>query len=374
MPGRNDRIDVLRGVAILMVLLLHFSLTYRLPDGPLGTIFGPEAVRAVVTWGNFGVTMFFVISGYLITSHSLARYGALGRIDPRSFYTFRIARILPCLVPALAIIVGLGLLGIPSFAGKGGAFQLLAGAGTVLTFTHNLLMQQWSYFNYGLNVYWSLSVEETFYLAFPIVCLLLRRTWPVVLLCLALIIAAPVYRALHADDEIFYLYGNLACFDAIAMGCLTAILARRVRPGQRLAAGLRIAGAIALCAIWLRGFGQDVVFSFSLLGLATACIICGSLEDPPARWIASWPGRGIRWLGQHSYELYLFHIIVLAAMRSVIGRDGMSTAGQLPWLALFIALSVLAAGGAKRFIGDPANIALRRLLARRRATPVPSVP
>lgn len=364
--GRNDRIDVLRGIAIAMVMLLHFSLTYRLQDGPLGQLFGAEVVRGVVIWGNFGVTMFFVVSGYLITSHTLRRHGSLDRIDLRAFYVFRIARILPCVLLALAIIVALGLSGIPVFAGKGGPGQLLAGAGTVLTFTHNLLMAQWGYFNYCLNVYWSLSVEETFYLLFPLACVLLRRRWRVVVLCLALIVAAPLYRAAHADDDILYLYGNLACFDATAIGCLTALATQRRQLSGTAALALRIVCSLALCIVWLRGFGEDVVASFSLIALATAGIIAGSLGDVPARWLGSLPGRAIRWLGRHSYELYLFHIIILAGMRSLVGRDAMTEAGQLPWLALYLALSALAAWTVQRWVGDPANAKLRALFARRR--------
>ncbi|MGO1079358.1 acyltransferase family protein [Inquilinus sp. CA228] len=364
--GRNDTIDVLRGLAITMVLLLHFSLTYQLQDGPLGYLFGVDAVAAVVIWGNFGVTMFFVVSGYLITRHTLQRYGSLERVDLRAFYIFRIARIQPCLLLALAVIVAFGLSGIPIFAGKGGPAELLAGTGTVLTFTHNLLMARWGYFNYCLNVYWSLSVEETFYLLFPLACRLLRRSWRVVALCLALIVAAPLYRAAHADDDILYLYGNLACFDAIATGCLTALATHRRQPSGPTATALRAVCSLTLCAVWLRGFGEDVVASFTLIALATGGIIAGSLVDGPARWIGSVPGRAIRWLGRHSYELYLLHIIILAGMRSLVGHEALIDALQLPWLALYLTLSALVAGGVQRFIGDPVNARLRALFARRR--------
>jgi peptidoglycan/LPS O-acetylase OafA/YrhL len=69
---------------------------------------------------------------------------------------------------------------------------------SVLSFWHNVLMQSQGWFNYCLNIYWSLSVEEVFYLALPVSCLILRRKWLMVLACLALIIYAPIYRV-HAS-------------------------------------------------------------------------------------------------------------------------------------------------------------------------------
>ena len=93
--ARNAPIDLLRGVAIGLVLLLHFSLTYRLSKSPLADWLGVGAVRALVNNGNYGVTMFFVVSGCLIPSNTLRRFGTIGAIDVRAFYVMRAARILP---------------------------------------------------------------------------------------------------------------------------------------------------------------------------------------------------------------------------------------------------------------------------------------
>ena len=62
--SRNRDVDVLRGVAILMVLLLHFDLTYGISEkGPLVALVGANVASSILRWGNFGVTMFFVVSG-----------------------------------------------------------------------------------------------------------------------------------------------------------------------------------------------------------------------------------------------------------------------------------------------------------------------
>ena len=103
-PGHDLRIDRLRGIAIALVLVHHFHLAYRLYDTTLASVVGIDAVRAVVRNGNYGVTMFFTISGWLITSNALRRWGRLEAIDIRRFYALRIARIVPCLVLLLVVV------------------------------------------------------------------------------------------------------------------------------------------------------------------------------------------------------------------------------------------------------------------------------
>ena len=375
-PRRNAPIDLLRGAAITLVLLLHFSLTYRLSASPLAEWFGRDHVRALVNNGNYGVTMFFVVSGYLITSNALRRYGSLAAIDVRTFYGQRIARILPPLLLAVAIIVGLGLLGVPSFDNASGgkampASFFIVAVASVLSFTHNLLMQSTGYFNYCLNIYWSLSVEEMFYLAFPLLCVLAKRRSLVVAMCLAAIAIGPMYRSTHADDELFFMYGYAACFDAIAFGCLAALLAERVKPSRVAARALGIAATLALAATYLAGIGGHEVFGFSAVAACAAVFVwCASASVGDGDGWADARGLApLRWAGRHSYELYLFHIVILAAMRDLLPRDQLGYAWKLPWLLLFIALSAIVAGAVARYFSEPINAALRRRIDRARVIP-----
>lgn len=362
--ARNASIDLLRGVAILLVLLLHYSLSYRLSKSPLADWFGVAAVRAVVNNGNYGVTMFFVVSGYLITSNTLRRFGSLAAIDVRAFYVMRAARILPPLLLAVSVIVTLGLLDVPMFGNTDGGKKLPASfyflaVGSVLTFTHNLLMQSVGYFNYCLNIYWSLSVEEVFYLAFPLLCVLARRRVLVVAMCLCALIIGPIYRHVHADDELFFMVGYAACFDAIAFGCLAALLASVKRPPPLAARGGGVVAALALAASYLSGIHGHEGFGFTAVAASSAVLVwCASASNgtgwAEARWLAP-----LRWAGRHSYELYLFHIIVLAAMRELVPRAQMGVDWKLPGLLLFIATSTGVAALVARYFSEPINAALR---------------
>lgn len=374
--SRNATIDLLRGIAIGVVLLLHYTLAFRLSISPLADLIGKPALRAITINGNYGVTIFFVVSGFLITRNSLLRYGRLANLDLRRFYAQRFARLLPALLVALAIVVALGCLQVPFFDNRDGGNALPAtyffvAVGSILTFWHNVLMQSAGYFNYCLNVYWSLSVEMMFYLAFPLLCLLLRREALIAAVGLVLIVVAPMYRQQHADNEIYFMYGYWACFDAIAMGCLAAMLAQHWQPAARFASVMCPLAAIALAAVYLTGIGGHEALGFSGIGIATAVLMLVASEAPPGRWLASLPARGLRWLGSHSYEVYLFHIIVLAGMRNITDKEHLAYEWKLPWLLVFVAASTCVAALVARFIGRPAN---RWLLARLTRAPRAAIP
>ncbi|HUQ11362.1 MAG TPA: acyltransferase [Steroidobacteraceae bacterium] len=366
--GRNAHIDFLRGVAILLVLLLHYALAYRLANFPLAPLIGEQALRAVFLNGNYGVTMFFVVSGYLITSMSLARWGEPARMNWRAFYVFRFARIMPCILLALAIIVSLGLLDVPYFQNRQHGEPMpdsffATAALSVLTFWHNVLMQSEGWFNYCLNIYWSLSVEEVFYLALPLVFLALRRQWAIALGCLALVVAAPIYRGLHADDELFFECGYLANFDAIAMGVLVAFIAARRKIDGTPAKLLRVAGGLGIAVFYLRGIDGHEVSGFSLVALCTALYLAGSVRDDGASFATGRLTAFVRWFGRHSYELYLFHIVVLALARNACDRDDLPAWAWLPWMLLYVGVSALAAMVVSRWLSEPANRAIRRRFA-----------
>jgi len=362
--NRNSHVDFLRGVAILLVLLLHYALAYGLLNCPLRSLVGVEALKAVFYNGNYGVTVFFVISGYLITSMSLARWGEPAHINMRAFYTYRFARIMPSLLLVVTIIVILGLLNFPYFQNthKGqplpASFFLVAVL-SVFTFWHNVLMQSAGWFNYCLNIYWSLSVEEVFYSALPLLFVALRRKSMIAAVCIALIVIGPIYRSWHTSDELFYECGYLACFDAIAMGCLTAMIASRVKIDGIKARILRAVASTCFVLLYLRGIDSHEVFGFSLIALCAAIYLISSVNDMSSSLATGYVTAVVRWFGRHSYELYLFHIVILALLRNVADRQTLPPFAWLPWLTLFVSASALTAMLVARFISEPANRAIR---------------
>jgi peptidoglycan/LPS O-acetylase OafA/YrhL len=365
---RSVRVDFLRGVAIFLVLLLHFSLTYDLIDSPLSSIVPAAWLRAAIRNGNYGVTIFFVISGFLITSNNLLRYGRVADVDLRQFYAFRFSRIIPPLLLALCVIVALGLLDVPSFNNSDGGHRMppsffVVAVLSVLTFWHNVLMQTTGYFNYCLNIYWSLSVEEVFYLTFPLACILLKRNRYVIGLCAVAIVVGPAYRSIHRDDELYFMYGYAACFDAIAFGCLTALCHRHLGIGRTAKRLMRGAAAIALALAYFAGIDGHEVFGFSLIALCSACLLIDAFDAPDGKRVPL-PARAVCWLGKHSYEIYLFHIIVLAGMRNWAPKGTLPYAYKVPFFALFLLSSALVAAVVSRGFAEPLNAAMRRLLAR----------
>lgn len=216
---RDELIDVLRGIAIILVLILHFHLSYTIENWNFNFLMH----------GNYGVTIFFVISGYLISTNALKRYGDLTSIDIKHFYFLRCARIFPPLFFALIIISLFYALDLKSFINlvyKEGVNNPSLGLTifSVLTFWHNVMMDYYGYFNYAINIYWSLSVEEFFYLIFPLACVILRNRKFIIFILISIIAISPIYRYMNRNDEIIFMYSYLACSDAISIGILSALL------------------------------------------------------------------------------------------------------------------------------------------------------
>jgi hypothetical protein len=225
-------IDVLRGVSILLVILLHVQLRFSLePDAATGAL--PHALwRLLCRNGNEGVRIFFVISGFLITSSALQRWGALHGIRARRFYGLRLARIAPTLAVLLVVLSALHLVGAHGYIidPRVGLGRALVAAATFhvnwLEASRNLyLPPSW-------DVLWSLAIEQVFYLFFPLVCLLNR--WPLGghALLTSLVVAGAFVRCALVDQPMWQSKSYFACMDGIALGCRGSD-ARLVRGGQR---------------------------------------------------------------------------------------------------------------------------------------------
>lgn len=354
---RDQGIDLLRGIAVFLVIIHHFHIAYHLDKSAFSFLIPSYFLNQFINNGYYGVTILFVISGFLITAKSLARYHELGKIDLHQYYLFRFARIIPPLLLALAIISIFNLAKIPVFENNPNSPSFILSAFSVLTFWHNILMLKAGWYNYCLNVYWSLSVTEVFYILFPLVCIFLNKLRFIFLLMIALIIIAPIYRSHYSENEMMVLSCNISCLDAFSVGCCAAIIAKRFQNSYLLTI-VKLIGALVLLTMYFHSHViNGVAINILMVAMGAALILMGrSSHSSKIIYIISSP---ISWFGKNSYEIYLFHIIVLAFMKAMIRPDLLNDSTKLGWFTLFIFLTAVVAGNIAKYYSKPMNKILR---------------
>jgi peptidoglycan/LPS O-acetylase OafA/YrhL len=371
--ARIDGVDVLRGLAIGFVLMNHVNMRLFLAKIPY-TQGLPDQLASSLVWnGQYGVQMFFAVSGFLITSTSIRRWGSLAQVGIKDFYALRFARIAPLLLLLLAILCVLHAAGFKDFivsASTGGLPRALLAA---LTFHVNLLEARRGYLPGSWDILWSLSVEEMFYLFFPLLCCLLGRGKLLMAVLLGFVVLGPFGRTVFAGgNEVWQETSYLGSMDAIALGCLTAMVLSRIQLSR---SALWVAGTLGIALLaFILGFSIEAdTWGLSHSGLDMSILALGSCLVIAAAAKSAWRSPRFMFpllnLGRRSYEVYLTHMFIVFAMFALFKAAGSPLAGVPLFFVAVILLSGLCGELVARCYSEPMNRWLRSRWQGDRAEP-----
>jgi peptidoglycan/LPS O-acetylase OafA/YrhL len=361
---RLDGVDLLRGLAIFFVLMNHVNI--RLMQAHVEYTKGlPDQMVSSLVWnGQFGVQIFFVVSGFLITSTTLRRWGSLSLINLRDFYLLRFARIAPLFVLLITVLAFLHLVRVRHFVvlpETGGLGRALLAA---FTFHVNVLEARRGYLPGGWDILWSLSVEEMFYLFFPPICRLFGRGKMFLAILLVFVALGPFARTTLAhNNEIWREYSYLGGMDAIALGCLTALLVSRSRFSAPLPSILGVAGTAILG--FSLGFSRQADrwglgktgLNMTILAVG-ACLVIASVSQ--TNWMSPWSLRPLVQLGQRSYEVYLTHMFIVVAFFELFIKLGKPMRAVPALFGAVVLVSGFSGGLVGRLYSEPMNRLLRQ--------------
>lgn len=361
---RVDGIDLLRGLAILLVLMNHINMMLRGAKIPYTRGWPIQLTYSLVWNGQFAVQMFFVVSGFLITATALRRWGSLAEVKPKDFYRLRFARIFPLLAMLLALLSLLHVLHVQHFVVAPKAGGLPRAILAALTFHINWLEAKTVYLPPCWDILWSLSVEEMFYLFFPIACVVFRRTRYLVIPLSFFIIAGPIARNSEFNhNAVWREYSYLGGMNAIALGCLVALLLHG-RTMRQLVSWICLAlGAIllvfSLCfsiRAYIWGLGRNGL-NMTILAFGAALLIAFFAERG---WRAPKLFYPLLLAGKRSYEVYLTHEFIVILLFVVFMALGKPAHGIAALFAITIILGVAVGALVARCYSEPLNRRLRR--------------
>lgn len=289
--GYLPALDGWRAVAIISVIFYHGKL---LSLGPLSTGW-------LYRNGYAGVDLFFAISGLLICWRLMEEDQVFGRISLRNFYIRRAFRILPPAIAFLGIVAGLSLTGVIHV----GILDWLGG----VFFYHNYssLLGYRGADSYFLDHFWSLAVEEHFYLILPGLLVLTRRRWRLpVLIALVVFIEVHRWHVLQTRMWPHVLFHTGIRLDDLLIPAILAII---VQPGnirERLRKWLRIWPLFLVLAGVLFTFWEGVFWQTVVVALLLPLTVLGSVLNPHGYLARVLEWRPLRYVGRISYSLYLW--------------------------------------------------------------------
>jgi peptidoglycan/LPS O-acetylase OafA/YrhL len=302
--GQIPSLNGLRALAVSCVILYHLKLSLLFPRVP--------ALWRLEVWGHSGVSLFFVISGFLITLLLLRESKKTGSISLKNFYIRRACRILPAFYVFLLAVFILSQFGLTHVSDR-----TWVGA---LTYSLNYVPHERG----PVGHFWSLCVEEHFYLLWPLVLYLfgIRKGWIYATICVVL---APILRfltALHFGFEgsnvslAGAIYTTTHCrVDSIALGCLLAYALTSARSPKwiRLSKrGIWLLGILATGILVTNTFAPvddsaySLVFSSSVDSACWVALVAVATICPPGILSSVLNARPVAFVGLLSYSIYLW--------------------------------------------------------------------
>ncbi len=328
--------------------------------------------------GFYGVCLFFVLSGFLITRLIAELPGSLYQPDFKDFYIRRTGRIIPLLTAVTLVGVLISFLGTPhtpqmDTCFKNGNSHYSLGFWLSICF---FIFNWFSIFHpfdapvLALNwgVLWSLSIEEQFYLFYPLALKFLRTEKALLRFLVFVIVSGPIYRwvAFRATqgDGAMVLHGSFGCFDQIAIGALLYLLSRIYGPflnrKKMLAAAFCASGFAGMVFVffstnpsWGGQGGVQMILGPSAMAFGLFFFLLGGLHLKFFETFSFF--KGTSFVGRSSYGMYLWHGTVLFFLMPILdGHDIFLGFG------IFFGMTVLVSWVSKRYFEEPVNRWWRR--------------
>lgn len=337
-------LDGIRAIAFLIVFISHAGFGKIIP-------------------GGFGVTIFFFLSGYLITTQLRREHDRSNQIDFKKFYMRRLLRIWPPFYLVLFLAIGISYL-----VGHHTGFTPQQVPAFLTQFFHISNYYNVEFGNKGMalgtEVYWSLAVEEHFYLIFPLLYVLLRWLkigasrqalifWSICLLVL-LWRCLLVFSMGANYDRIFYATDTR--LDSILFGCALAVVGNPAMAEDHQISErnlkyflLPLGCALLLCSFLYRTDSFRDTLRYSIQGIALYPIFIAAIRFPDWGIFTALNWGWVRFAGLLSYSLYLVHFMVLKVVALVLPGLGLLESGLLSLL-----ISVALAYAIYRFVEIPA--------------------
>lgn len=346
--------DGLRAVAIGLVVIGH-ALENLVAPGQV-----PEWLAQVVGNASFGVRLFFVLSGYLITSLLLKEKERFGRISLSKFYVRRTLRIFPAFYVYLGVMSGLAFSGAINVSGS----QFVAAATYTWNYAGTWVRDGTAEGWWFLGHLWTLALEEQFYLFWPFLFILLGGRWisrfPWLIAALLPLVRVATYFLVPEWRGYLGMMFHTA-IDSILMGCGFALTrgwwAERLRlftPKFFWACVILVPGVLSPLLRWKFGGAYAVALGFTVDALCVGAILVCLHEDSFPNWVRRvLEHSASQWIGRLSYSLYLWQQPFLTHFNE-------TWSSQLPWC--FVA--ILAAACASYYLIELPVLRLKKRFER----------